>query len=562
MKNNILTNNVLLYFPLRLTINTLLVLLLLKGYFFISSRNQTSILYLVSFIQDAFLFVLTYFLCIACTKNRRKTAFMGRALFFVIYLTLGITSFVYTFFLLDLINFPINLFGVSSENISFFLAYFISPKILLLLGGGIGLIFIISLSIPKQIRFPKILSFAVLIISLLFIPTVLRSAINPIVYSLQEQVVMLFFSANNFIEKLSSPIADGSKAEQFRFLNKTLDSIPVVNTRYNRVVVLVMEGLNYDDFINESKADPDSFINRRRKNIYLFNNYYTLNLDSYTSLISMLNSIFIPYQAYVKENRYSFVNKRNNLTRFFNVNGFNTFFVTSYGRQQERFVPNIHEWAQTKYMDNIEGNKQHACVTTNKIEYACEDLAVLEDLINMLKKSQRSFAFQEMVYGHTSEWKEKTGKGAIEYYNSYFNRIAEKLKENNILDNTLLIITSDHGPRDNPYNVKNYHIPLIVFASDLQQRSNNEFLSHLDFKDLILKLIADKKFTPQQELIYTIGNSGEFVYGMIASDGKHSFINNRLRHTQSNASEAEISAFSRNFQGYQNYFEYLKLHTH
>jgi len=519
-----------------------------------------SILYLVSFIQDAFLFVLTYFLCIACTKNNHKIAYMGRALFFVIFLVFGSTSFVYTFFLPDLINFPINLFGISSENISFFLAYFMSPKILLLLGGGIGLIFIISLSFPKQIRFHKILSFAGLIISLFFIPTVLRSAINPIVYSLQEQV-MLSFSANNFIEELSSPVADGSKAEHFQFLAKAFDNIPVVNIRYDRVVVLVMEGINHDHFINESKGDSNSFFNRYRENIHFFNNYYSLNLDSYTSLISMLNSIFVPFQAYVNEDRYSFVNKLNNLTRFFNVNGFNTFFVTSYGRQQERFVPNIREWAQTKYMDNIEGNKQYACVTTNKIEYACEDLAVLEDIINMLKKSQRSFAFQEMVYGHTAEWKEKTGKGAIEYYNSYFNRFVAKLKENNMLDNTLLIITSDHGPRDNPYTTRNYHIPLVIFASDLRQRSNAEFLSHLDFKDLVLELIANKQFTPQQELIYTIGNSGEFVYGIIVSSGKHVFINNRLRHTQSNASEAEISAFSRNFQDYQNYFEYLKLHT-
>lgn len=552
-----------LNFPLRLTLNTLLTLLVLKGYFFATARSQMNILYLISFVQDAFLLILNYFIFVFSTKKFVKIFHLSRVLFFIFYLIFGITSFVYTFFLPDLFSFPINLFGISSENISFFLEYFINLKIVLLLAFGIGIIFLISFYFPQQIRFQRILSFAGLILSLLFIPTVLRGAINPIVYSLQEQV-MLSFSANNFIEKLSSPVADGSKAEQFQFLDKAFDSIPVVEIRYNRVVVLVMEGINYDDFINESKADSNSFINRHRKNIYLFNNYYSLNLDSYTSLIAVLNSIFIPYQAYVKENRYLFVNKYNNLTRFFDANGFNTFFVTSYGRQQERFIPNISEWTQTKYMDNIEGNTKYACVTTNKIEYACEDFSVLEDIVNLLKINQRSFAFQEMVYGHTSEWKEKTGKGAIEYieyYNSYFKRIAEKLKENNILDNTLLIITSDHGPRDNPYNIKNYHIPLIVFASDLQQRSNNEFLSHLDFKDVILELIADRQFTPRQKPIYTIGNSGEFVYGMIAPDGKHIFINNRLRHIQSNASEAEIRAFSRNFQDYQNYFEYLRLHT-
>lgn len=549
-----------LNFPLRLTLNTLLTLLVLKGYFFATARSQMNILYLISFGQDAFLLILNYFIFVISTKKFVIIHHLSRVLFFIFYLIFGITSFVYTFFLPDLFSFPINIFGIGSENISFFLEYFMDLKIVLLLVFGIGIIFLISYYFPQQIRFQRILSFAGLILSLLFIPTVLRGAINPIVYSLQEQV-MLSFSANNFIEKLSSPVADGSKAEEFQFLDKAFDNISAVNTRYNRVVVLVMEGINYDDFTGESKADPNSFINRHRGNIYLFNNYYSLNLDSYTSLISMLNSIFVPFQAYVHESRYAFVNKLNNLTRFFNVNGFNTLFITSYGRQQERFVPNIGEWTKIKYMDNIEGNTKYACVTTNKIEYACEDFSVLEDIVNLLKKNQRSFVFQEMVYGHTAEWKEKTGKGAIEYYNSYFNRIAEKLKETNILDNTLLIITSDHGPRDNPYNIKNYHIPLIVFASDLRQKTIAEFLSHLDFKDVILELIANKQFTPGQKPIYTIGNSGEFVYGMIDSDGKHIFINNRLRHTQSNASEAEISAFSRNFKNYQNYFEYLKLQT-
>ncbi len=554
---NSIKTEILLSFPFRLTINAFLALLLLKVYFFVTSQNQMNSIYLVSFVQDAFLIFVNYFLFVFSTRKFPKLFFFSRTLFFLFYFLVGITSFLYTFFLFDFLSFPVNIFGITGDNISFFTEYFMDVSLMLTLFIGAGAMLAVSFFFPKKIKWNRLPVVVVIVLTLLFIPTILRPAINPIVYSLQEQI-MLSATANSNISKLTLPVSDGSKVEQFRFLDKAFDTIPKLNIRYDRVVVLVMEGINYDEFTTKSLADVNSFINLHKQHTISFTNYHTLNLDSYTALIAMLNSIFVPYQAYVNEEKFVFVNKRNNLVRFFNANGFSTHFLTSYGEQQKRFVPDISEWTQVKCKDNIDGSSQYACITTNKIEYACEDLAVFNDLMTMLRNNHRAFVYQEMVYAHTTEWKAKTGIETIDYYNHYFNKVVDELRANNLLDGTLIVILSDHGPRTNAYNRENYHIPMMVFATDLQQDNKSKFLSHLDFKDILLELIAGKEFTPKQDPIYTVGHSGELIYGMIGSSGKFIFINNRLRHVNSNVPESEVARLNKSFQDYTNYFAWLR----
>ncbi|MEN8264807.1 MAG: sulfatase-like hydrolase/transferase [Nitrospirota bacterium] len=545
-------------FHLRLTINTSWVLFILKLLFFLTSQNNMKSIYLVSIIQDASLLTVNYFLFIYVLKRFKTLQSTGRVLFFVFYLIFGSLSFIYTFFLFDLLSFPVNIFGITMENISFFMEYFMSVKLLIAIVGGAVMLFWISYYIPDKVGWNKLPAVSAIIILLLFVPTVLRPAINPLVYSLQEQII-LSFAARSFLNRLKSPTAAPDLKDNFRFLDKSSDTIPRIRSKYKQVIVLVMEGISHKDYHAESSADKNSFINRYRKNVVSYNNYHTLNLDSYTGLIAMLNSVFVPYQAYVDERKYRFVNERNNLVRIFNSNGFSTHFLTSYGEQQKRFVPDIEEWSETVYMHDIESNAEYACIKSSKIEYACEDLAVFDDLINILKNNPQPFVFQEMVYGHTSEWKEKTGIKIMDYYNQYFNKIVKTLKSNNLSENVLLVILSDHGPRDNAYTAKNYHIPLLVWANDLTGDVNNDFISHIDFKDVLLKIITGDDFIPKQYPIYTLGHSGEFIYGKITADDKYVFINNRMLNLESNMHEDMIKEFNHSFQDYLNYFESLKI---
>ena len=535
-----------LNYYMRLTIITCAVLLLFKLWFLIASQNQMRSLYLISFIQDACLLYTNYFICIFLYSKLDKTQRIGRILFYIIYTSIASVSFVYTFFLFDLMSFPINIFALTMENISFFMEYFMNVELLLgiLIGGG--LLFSISIYFPKKLFWSKLPVIAAIITTILFVPTILRPSINPFVYSLQEQIT-LSFSANSYLNKLQSPTANSELKEKFRFLDKSSEENLQLNSKYKRVIVLVMEGINYNDFYEKSSTDGNSFINQQKKNIITYNSYYTLNLDSYTSLIAMLNNVFIPYQAYVDERKYNFVNNGNNLVRLFNSNGFTTHFLTSYGEQQKRFVPNYKEWTKVITIDNLENNDEFACLTSSKIETACEDLAVFYDLIQILKNNPQPFIFQEMVYGHSAEWFEKTGIKTIDYYNQYFNKLIEALKSNNLLDKTLLIITSDHGPRDNAYDKENYHIPMFIWANDLSSDINENLTSHLDFMDILLELITGEQYVQENESIITLGNSGELIYGKITSEGKYIFINNRMLNLKSNVDEETIKKFNSSF---------------
>lgn len=547
-------------FPLRLTFNTILILLVLKVGYFMYDQSHLQTLYLISFIQDAMLLVINYLFWIGYTHKIHRLWLVSHFMFFLLWLLMSITAVVYTLFLPDLVTFPLNIFGIQQQMITFFLEYFLNVKIGLFLMGGLGILLFISWHVPTSVRFPWVLPFSGGLLTVLFILSVFHVRINPIVYSLQEQVILSWF-ANPHLAKLVNPVPDKSKAQQFRFLQKTFAQMPVVTSHYQRVVVLVMEGVNYDEFINPVDTDSSSFLAQHREHLEVYHRYHSLNLDSYTSLLVMLNSVFIPYQAYVNETKYVFVNHGNNLVRWFNTNGFSTFFLTSYGKQQERFVPNRREWTQTTYLDNIEENTQFACVTTNKIEYACEDRAVLEDLISLLKKHPRALVFQEMVYGHTNEWQKKTGLGTIAYYNKYFNTVIKRLEQERLLKQTLVVITSDHGPRDDAYNPANYHVPFFVFAADRMPQVHHEFVSHVNFKDILLAFLTNQEDTSVANAIYTIGNSGELVYGMIMSSGNHIFINNRMRFAQGNFLERDMQRFSQQFQEYLNYFEYLRLQS-
>ncbi len=441
--------------------------------------------------------------------------------------------------------------------VTFFMEYFLNPILIVALIGGIGLLVGISAFFPRDIIWKKLPTVSAVVISILFIMTILKGTINPLAYSVKEQIT-LSISGSSYIITLKQPTANRHLQDRFKFLNKSFEFVPQITSKYNRIIVLVMEGINYKDYWAQSNAEKNSFPNKYIQNIISFDNYHTLNLDSYTSLIAMLNNIFVPYQAYVDERWYAFVNRQNNLVRLFNANGFNTNFLTSYGDQQKRFVPDISEWAQVVCLKDIENLTGFAKVTTSKIESAAEDLAVFDDIIRIVRKNPKCFIFQEMVYGHMASWKEQTGIDAVQYYNQYFTKTIETLKNNNLDDSTLVIMVSDHGPRDNAFTTENYHIPMLVWAMDLQAGKNNSFTSHLDFKDILLGLMTGNDSIANQDSIFTMGNSGELVYGQLTANNKYVFINNRMSNVKSNLDEKSVKKFNRAFQDYLNYFASLE----
>ncbi len=545
-------------FPLRLTVNTLVLLLLLKFYFLVAIQNKLSYLYLLSYIQDAFLFMVNYCLFVYCFSRVKVLRPVGFLFFVLFFIPISALTFTYTFFLLDLYHFPMNIFSISADSFLFFLTYFASPVSIAAFFAIYAVLFSFSYYIPKHLAYSNLIKPACLLLTFLFLPTSVRPGINPILYSLQEQVYAYLHADTNILP-LVKPDDAKFHAQDFSFSNKAFDTIPLVKMNYNRIVVMVMEGLNYDTFIGQSEKNPDSFLNRFRHQIKSFTNYHTLNIDSFTSLIAMLNSIFVPYSSHTSKEHFDFTDKRNNLVRFFNQNNFTTFFITPLGTQQAYFVPDLDEWKTKMFMEGMDTVTQFKCITSMKIENSCEDLTLLQNLVDTLAAYPKIFAFNEMVYGHVNEWTEKKGMDVIEYYNQYFNLFIKKLSEKNLLDSTLVLIVSDHGPKEDALNIANYHIPLLAFATNMDTTANDLFASHLDFKNIVLELTTDTPQTFEQKPFFTYGNSVEVVYGFIQPDGGHVFINNRLRKTSGNLpNNEEVYQLNKDFQQYLHYFASLK----
>ncbi|QQS28503.1 MAG: sulfatase-like hydrolase/transferase [Sphingobacteriales bacterium] len=545
-------------FPLRLTLNTLGLLLILKCWFFISLHNKMSWLYLLSYVQDAFLFMVNYLLFIYCFQTGKWLYPLGFMLFVLFFIPISALTFTYTFFLMDLYHFPMNIFSISADSLCFFITYFTSPFTIAGFLGIYAVLFSISYLVPKRLAFVNWIKPACLLLTLLFLPSSLKPGINPILFSIQEQIIA-YRNADTNLKHLEEPNAEIADNTDFGFADKKFDTIPTIHSNYKRVIVLVMEGLNYKTFTQKSKEDQNSFLNKYQKHIKQFTNYHTLNIDSFTSLIAILNSIFVPYSSHVKKEAFDFTDKQTNLVRFFNHNHFTTFFTTSLGLQQAYFVPDMPEWKTTLFMEKMDTVVHYKCINSMKIENSCEDLTLLNNMVDTIAAHDQIFVFNEMVYGHVNEWTEKKGVEVVEYYNLYFNRLIEKLSGKQILDSTLIFILSDHGPKEDAYNTDNYHIPLLVFSTGIDTTANNSFTSHLDFKNILIELMTG---TPQiygNQPFFTYGNSVEMVYGLATPDGSHIFINNRLRQTKGNLSDRnEYYKLNKHYQQYLHYFASLK----
>ncbi len=166
-------------FPLRLTVNTLVLLLLLKFYFFVAIQNKLSYLYLLSYIQDAFLFMVNYCLFVYCFSPVKMLRPVGFLFFVLFFIPISALTFTYTFFLLDLYHFPMNIFSISADSFLFFLTYFASPVSIAAFFAIYAVLFSFSYYIPKHLAYSNLIKPACLLLTFLFLPTSVRPALTP-----------------------------------------------------------------------------------------------------------------------------------------------------------------------------------------------------------------------------------------------------------------------------------------------------------------------------------------------------------------------------------------------
>ncbi|MBI2569917.1 MAG: sulfatase-like hydrolase/transferase [Candidatus Schekmanbacteria bacterium] len=457
---------------------------------------------------------------------------------------------------------PVNLFSVSSDTALFFAEYFLNLR-RVLLTGAVWIVLVVTSSRFPRLRRPQATGgwITAAVLALPLPVSLCQGPVNPVLFSLVDGVSQLASSAKGAhlgLVRLHAPVWDDSSTEKYPLLYKELKDDSQKPSRYDKIAVFVMESVSADDFYGERPGQGHTFYDSHKNNVERYTNYHTLNLDSYTSLISMTHSIFVPYQAYSSPERYDFINKRNNLVRHMKVSGYESVFATSYGEQQLNFVPAATEWDRIIVQEKIQDSGEFECINDSLIDKSCEDLSILSMVADALEQPGRVFLFQEMVYGHTAEWQQRMGMSAVEYYNVYFTRLYNEIERRHLADDTLFVVVSDHGPRLDATCPENYHIPLMLMAKDIIKKDNDTFLSHIDFAEIISSGNATNKQVSETKELFIIGNSGELVYGKLSSDGDHIFINNDSLSVDSNAYDPDARELNVAYQRYVNAFGKLR----
>lgn len=281
-----------------------------------------------------------------------------------------------------------------------------------------------------------------------------------------------------------------------------------------RVLVFVMEQVDYNTFTKELSGIPeqDNFFHRVNSSSHWYTNYYTTNQDSRTGLWTMLGSRFLPFEAYTTEwdEKYGYILEEPNLIELFNYHNYSTKVAAS--MYESTLLLGAYEWDQTVFLKEYP-REDFLCVDNLEYQKGCEDFALIDDVKDQLSE-EKQLIFQELIFGHGEKYLEESGKSRTEYYNDYLNQIYSYLENNSLLENTTIVVVSDHGEKGYfDKEISNYHIPLVIINENLESENIDSLHSHLSFKDILLSYLGEEEAKPLEEtMVMGQSQSNEIAY--------------------------------------------------
>lgn len=423
----------------------------------------------------------------------------------------------------DLVSLKYNFAQANKENVLFVIKQIIPLHYYILMFVLLGIIFLFARVnmkgfdvLEKQVKrhifliFLTFLTFSI-ILSLFSYDKVVNQYGTTLVYA-----------ANNLKNKeINLNITHNVTVNKWLFDNSIKNYTDVSVPKNQKILVFVMEQTTLDAFleaVNDIPEDKNFFKLTYNQSIY-FKNYYTQNQDSRTSIWDMLNSVFIPFECYLSNwnKYYGSVLSSNNLVQFFQSKGYKTVAVSSV------YTPNLilaaYPWDDLIYLKEFdENNPDFICLHEFEFQQGCEDKILLPDIKKFLleNKNKSIFMLQELIAGHGEDFVKLLGRHQIYYYNDYFLEIYNFLKENDLLENTNIIIVSDHGNKG--YELKrlsDYRIPLVIINQNIKGHLDvNELFTHNDFKNILIDFLNGKPFKKRVNSTYIIGQtaSNELAY--------------------------------------------------
>lgn len=508
----------------RLAISISLALLCLHAWHTFTSHSPDILMpHIVAWIQDVFILLflaVTIHYALHLTRNRFAIHRIVLNVAILLFVITAIALSSYPLLLASFLSFPVNLFRIDIQTASFFFSEYLGwngfwPPLITL-----TLAFILFKVLPR-FPFVKQLAFIPMLVAVLALFSLGRSAPQPFVYSAQKTVASWLSPGKRQVPSLTKPRAGESKSAVDSSHMASIDTAG--DFRYRHLLMVVMESVSFSAWEKEFVQLRDGFYEKVKSQSEEYSEYYSTNLDTYTALICMLTSEFVPYRAY-PANLFERVNRAPNLVRSLKHQGFKTLFISTY--EYQPFVPVRSDWDRIMECRDLPANTEMVSVGTSKMESATEDLAALSTILQFVKSNERTFILHTLVYGHSPEWMMKTGVSQLTYYDRYLRALRDGLTEAGLLEQTLFVVVSDHGPRTDPSTPENYHIPLLIYGSLVAKNRDSTFLSHNDLVSIVTKHLTGTTFNRIEKPILTVGHSGQWVYGELSPNGDCQFIDN------------------------------------
>ncbi|MDB4973760.1 MAG: hypothetical protein JWN48_2101 [Myxococcaceae bacterium] len=489
-------------------------------------------------------------------------------LFYVGFYVLVVVSIAHTFFFESAAERRISLLEVDLRTLGYFFSRVLPLRGLLLMLGLLVAIHALAYPIAR-ISKPATWKLRALGIAAMWVVVLAVLASNPRPPSpLADMGIDLW-------EQLSMPEVVVDRRQKAPYAPSQLDKSAwpseALSPRFDKVLVFVMETMTSAVMSEQKKLLGErTFVHAARPHAHVFERYFATNQDSRTGMLSMLGSRFIPYEAYSEDGRdhYMKLGDKSSLVEHFNALGYRTAFAVS--QQEIELVVGDLPWNDKLHLEEGDAKRLEAqkflCFVPYEFEHSCEDRALLPRVLDYIDKHERVFLYQEFIWGHASEYNKASGRTNTEYYSAYLDAVIQHLEQTSALDRTLIVLTSDHGFRDKSLQSQRdvYQIPLLFYATSFTGSTDTRLLSHLDFKDLLLRELSPG-LPPREDNPYLmiIGPTGTSFLTVLTQSGQMLLMKARegeryLVHqdgfASAQAGQRAAGDFLRLFEDYLTYF--------
>lgn len=196
-----------------------------------------------------------------------------------------------------------------------------------------------------------------------------------------------------------------------------------------------------------------------------------------------------------------------------------TLFASTYAYQP--FVPTRSDWDRVMNRGDLPSLEGWVSLGSSRMEAATEDRAALPALVDIVASKRRTFVLHELVYGHSTEWRAKTGQTQLAYYDAYLVDLLDRLEARSLAERSLVVVVSDHGDRSKATIAGNYRVPLLVVGGRGPREDDGELRSHLDLPGILASFLTGAALPPPRDETYVVGSTERWVYGVLGPDGGH-----------------------------------------